>query len=276
VSVWREGALHAQRALTSSADDPAAFADELGWTLPALGAATTRLAGAGPSLSPALEQALAHHAFALAPLDVDEAPGGGPTPAAVRASPVACALALGALQRDAVVAFPRATRAATFVTPRLRRLAVAAAVLGVLDLGLLRLDLTHRAARTHKAVIAEATRALPGEPVVAPRAQLEAALAARRSGTTAGGSALVRLREVSERVPEGLAVDLHRLALEGERLQLAGSAPTFESVEVLRRALAGSARLRDVTTDDVRTTVDGGHVSFRLQARWVPPGEAAS
>jgi hypothetical protein len=112
---------------------------------------------------------------------------------------------------------------------------------------------------------------------VAPRAQLEAAASTQlHGGAGAHGSVLARLREVSERIPAGLVVDLTRLTLEGERLDLVGSAPTFESVDVLRRALTGSARLRDVATDEVRTTVDGTRVSFRLRARWVGRGEAAS
>jgi Tfp pilus assembly protein PilN len=112
---------------------------------------------------------------------------------------------------------------------------------------------------------------------VAPRAQLEAAASAERAdGAAAYGTTLTRLREVSERIPDGLVIDLTRLTLEGERLQLVGNAPTFETVDVLRRALVGSARLADVTTDEVRTTVDGQRVSFRVRARWVARGEASS
>ena len=82
--------------------------------------------------------------------------------------------------------------------------------------------------------------------------------------------------KVSERVPDGLAVDLTRLTLDGEQLQMTGTAGTFEAVDVLRRALIASPRLRDVTTDEVRTTVDGKRVGFHVRGRWVAAGEASS
>jgi hypothetical protein len=168
------------------------------------------------------------------------------------------------------------TAQAPLVTPRLRRLAMAAMLLAALDVGLVRLELGRHEHRIRDALRTAAVRGLPGEPIVAPRAQLEAAVAARHAATPTQGTALERLREVSERIPDGLAIDLQRFSLDGERLALGGRAPTFESVDVLRRALVGSARLRDVTTDDVRTTVDGAQVSFRLRARWVAPGETPS
>jgi hypothetical protein len=275
-SVWQEGTPRALRALTADASDPETFADELAWSLPLLGSPTATLRVAGPSMTPVLQQALARQglspeAVSLAHLELDIAPQ------LVLGSPVVCGLAVGALDQAASVAFARAAPTVAFVTPRLRRLAVAAAVLVVLDLGLVRLDLARREAHVRDALHAAVADALPGEPIVAPRAQLEAAVAARRaSGSTVQGTVLARLREVSERIPDGLAVDLQRLSLEGERLQLGGHAPTFESVDVLRRALVGSARLCDVATDEVRTTVDGTRVSFRLHARWVAPGETPS
>ena len=154
---------------------------------------------------------------------------------------------------------------------------MAAMVLAAFDVGVAKLALARRAARVEAALVAEARRALPNEPIVAPRAQLEAAArSARHDGVAAYGGALARLREVSERIPDGLAVDLTRLSLDGERLQLTGTADTFEAVDVLRRSLTASPRLRDVATDEVRTTVDGKRVGFHVRARWVAAGEASS
>ena len=161
--------------------------------------------------------------------------------------------------------------------PRARRLAalVAAAVLlGVLDLGLLRWSLVGRAARFERAAVATAAAVLPGEPIVAPRAQLETVVG--RAGSHPAGTLLGRLREVASRMPAGLRVDVEELRLDDDHLRLDGRAPTYEAVDALRRALAASPRLRDVGTEDVRATVDGVHVVFRLRARWIPRGEAAS
>jgi len=277
VSVWDAGAPRALRALGAHAQDAHALAEELAWSLPALGSAGGALVLAGPDASGALVEACRRHHPAAGLLSLAHLAGDADA-AAMLASPVACGLALGALDARAHVPFPLAAVAPPLLTPRARRLAVAAALLAAVDVGIVRLELAHRSAQTQAALEAEVARALPGEPIVAPRAQLEAAVARARhgAGSAAYGSALARLREVSERVPEGLVVDLTRLTLEGERLQVVGDAPTFETVDVFRRSLTGSARLRDVAADEVRTTVDGKRVSFRLRARWVAPGEASS
>jgi hypothetical protein len=277
VSVWDGGAPRALRALVACARDANAVAEELAWSMRAFGGAPGPFVLAGPDASDALVDAcrLRHptaELLSLAHLATDADAAG------MLASPVACALALGALDGHARVPFALPAMTPRLVTPRARRLALAAALVAALDVGIARLELAARGARTQAALEAVAARALPGEPIVAPRAQLEAAVARARhaAGSGAYGSALGRLREVSERVPEGLVLDVTRLTLEGEQLQLVGDAPTFETVDVLRRALTGSARLRDVVADEVRTTVDGTRVSFRLRARWVTPGEASS
>jgi hypothetical protein len=277
VTIWEAGAPRALRALTADAHHPAAIAEELAWSLAGLGAAPAPLVVVGPDLSPALVESCRRQHPTVGPLSLAHLALDGDA-ASILTSPVACGLALGALEPRANGPFVLAPAVPPLFTPRLRRLAVAAALLAVFDLGVLRVDLARREVRVQRALQAEAARALPGEPIVAPRAQLEAAAAStlHTAGSAAYGTALARLREVSERVPDGLVIDVTRLTLEGERLQLAGNAPTFETVDVLRRALVGSARLADVTTDEVRTTVDGKRVSFRLRARWVARGEASS
>jgi len=276
VSVWEAGRPRALRALAADARHAAALADEIGWSLQAIGAGDGPLVIAGADASPALlQQCRRFDATAGAlpldhlALDVDRAE--------ILAAPVACGLALGALDVHAPLPFPLAAGTTPLWTPRVRRLVMAAMVLAAFDVGVAKLALARRAARVEAALVAEARRALPNEPIVAPRAQLEAAArSARHDGAAAYGGALARLREVSERIPDGLAVDLTRLSLDGERLQLTGTADTFEAVDVLRRSLTASPRLRDVATDEVRTTVDGKRVGFHVRARWVAAGEASS
>jgi hypothetical protein len=279
VALWDAGRLRTMRALAADARDGGAVARELAWCLPLLAdPAPDRLAIAGPDATPTFREALARAGIETEPLvplvRSDFQAWGG----AIARDPVACALVAGALAGAPALPFPREPEKASPLTPRARHLLVAAAALAVLHVGIARLDLARRDAALERAIRAEAGRVLPGESLVAPRTQLEAAVAAARRSHTAltYGTALARLREVSARIPEGLPIDLARLTVEGERLQLVGDSPTFESVDVLRRALVASPRLRDVTTDEVRTAVDGRRVSFRLRARWVPYGEAPS
>jgi Tfp pilus assembly protein PilN len=148
-------------------------------------------------------------------------------------------------------------------------LAVAALVLACLNLGVMRYGLTRRDATLTRAIDAEAAVALPGARLVAPRAQLEAAAAAagrrqQRLGAEAG--VLELLRDVSTRVPPGLRLDLDELAIEGDGIALHGRCDSFDAVDALRRALAGSPLLADVTADETRTTVDGRRVEFHLRA----------
>ena len=279
VTVWRCGRVAALRACASEGDDAAAVAAELAWSLPLLGVAPGEpVAVGGPHATAALHAALAERGLASTPLAVLLRPDLGLSPETIADAPVVCGLALGALERPLVVPFPQSQARRPLLTPRLQRLAAVAAGLAVLNLGLVRFDLARRAHALERAIATEAARALPGERLVAPRTQLEAALADLRAhrSSLAYGTALARLREVSARVPAGLPVDLARFTLDGEQLQLVGDAATFEAVDGLRRALAGSARLRDVTADEVRTTVDGQRVSFRLRARWVAYGETPS
>jgi hypothetical protein len=277
VTIWDAGAPRALRALTADAHDPEAIPEELAWSLAGLGAAPAPFVVVGPDLSPALVESCRRQHPTAAPLSLTHLALDGDA-TAVLVSPVACGLAFGALDPRANGPFVLAPAMPALFTRRVRRLAAAAARLAAIDRGVIRVDLARREARVRRALQAEAARALPGEPIVAPRAQLEAAAAStlHATGSAAYGTALVRLREVSERIPDGLVIDVTRLTLEGERLQLAGNAPTFETVDVLRRALVCSARLADVTTDEVRTTIDGKRVSFRLRARWVAHGEASS
>jgi hypothetical protein len=157
---------------------------------------------------------------------------------------------------------------------RLPALAAAAALLALLDLGLIRVALVRRAEHLERSATATAAAVLPGTAIVAPRAQLEA-VAGRGSGASAG-TLLGRLREVASQIPAGLRVDVQELRLDDDLLRLDGRAPTYEAVDSLRRALAASPRLRDVGTEDVHATIDGAQIVFRLRGRWIPPGEAAS
>src|SRR5206468_4138389 len=138
------------------------------------------------------------------------------------------------------------------------------------------------AAGVHVVPLAEAARpgggeiaacavaaALPGARLAAPRAELDAAVAAAtRRATRLGGETgpLEVLRELSARVPPALRLDLDELSIERDGVLLHGRAESFDAVDALRRALSASPLLADVTAGETRTTVDGRGVEFRLRA----------
>ncbi|HZP43565.1 MAG TPA: PilN domain-containing protein [Candidatus Binatia bacterium] len=273
LAVRRGGRPAALRALAADGRDAAGLAAEVRWSLAALGGPPPVCVTAGADAGPALEAALAgvgaERVVALEAVAV-----GAPAASAdLGACAVAAGLALGGGGDLVLWAAPAAGGGA------LRRaggLAAAAILLAVVDLALVRHGLARRDAALAAAIRAEAAAALPGARLVAPRAQLEAAVAAatRRRGAASG--ALDVLRELSTRVPPSLRLDLDELVVDGDALRLHGRTDGFDAVDALRRALAASPTLADVTADEARTTVDGRHVEFRLHATRRPAGGTAS
>ena len=268
LSVRRDGRLAGLRALGARGTDAAALAAEVRWSLAALGGTPARVivagADAGPAMLAALGAALRTEVLALT--DVVELPG--ITPDALAAGALAAGLALGA-GRGAHVGVALAGDASQGASLlRVGALAAAAVALVVLDVGLVRHGLARRDATLAAAIRAEAAAVLPDAPLVAPRAELEAALAAagRRRARLGGASALAVLRELSTRLPEALRLDLDEVAVEPEVIRVHGRTDGFDAVDALRRALAASPLLTEVRADETRTTVDGRQVEFRLTA----------
>ena len=281
LALRRGGRLAGLRALGASAREPAALASEVRWSLAALGGAPPTLVVTGADAGPALVRALAAATGArIVPLaEVARlVPGHGADELA------ACAVAAGL-----VAGAGRAARAGLALggtepaghgsLQRAAALAALALALGALDVGLAHHRLARRDAALVRALAAEAAAALPGARLVAPQAQLEAAVAAatRRAARLGGETGpLEVLRELSARVPPALRLDLDELAVERDGILLHGRAESFDAVDALRRALAASPLLADVTADETRTTVDGRRVEFRLRAARKPPFGASS
>jgi len=252
------GRLAALRALGTSARDPARFGAEVRWSLAAAGG-TDRIIVAGADATTALRAAIAEATGArVAPLADDDL--------------AACAIAAGLVTTGdgrgrLALAGPRPEQAGSW-----RRAAVLAALaigLGAVDAGLAHRELARRDAALTRAIAADAAAALPGTPIRAPAAQVEAAAAAaRRRDTRLGGraSVLELLREVSDRVPPTVRLDLDELSVDGSTVLLHGRTDGFDAVDALRAALAASPALADVTADETRTAVDGRRVEFRLRA----------
>jgi type II secretion system protein L len=267
VVVRRDGRIAGLRALASDASDPGALAGEIRWTLRALGPpGPAWCAGPdAPRLQPALAAALDTPVDVLAPSPLLAGAG-------CAEDLTACAIPVGQILGEGRRSAPGVTFAGDRedTARRWRRpaaLAAAALVLGLVDVALVRAALVRRESALSRAAAVVAAAALPGTPVHAARAQLEEALAARRRLRPAGDVPVLEvLRELSARVPDTLRLDVDELVIEPDVVRLHGQAESFDAVEGLRAALAASPLMREVVTDETRTTVDGKRVEFRLRA----------
>jgi Tfp pilus assembly protein PilN len=267
LSVARGGRLAGLRALGAGTGDPVALAAEIRWSVAALGAEALPMVVAGPDADVALVEALRAGGIAASALAGEGAH-----------CPVATGLVMAAGRRaPAGVTLAAAPDTAPAARRRLAALVATAAVLALVDLTLFRTGLARRAAALTAAVRAEAEAALPGVRLVSPRAQLEAAsaAAARRAGGAGATPVLDVLRELSTRAPAGRRIDIDELTVDADRVTLHGRADAFDAVDALRRALAGSPLLAEVTAEETRATVDGRRVEFRLRATRRPAGTSS-
>jgi Tfp pilus assembly protein PilN len=116
------------------------------------------------------------------------------------------------------------------------------------------------------------TAALPAvRTIVNEKAQLQTEIAAldkqrRLYGGLAPSAprAIDCLRALTAAVPKDVRLDVEEVSLDGETLRLRGSTTTYEGVEAVKRGLAGRAEFRNVEAKDVRASVDGQRVDFRL------------
>jgi general secretion pathway protein L len=157
----------------------------------------------------------------------------------------------------------------------LARAAVLAAVALALMIGSFVVDARQLAAR-RDAVRADVrtifTSALPGvRTIVNEKAQLQSEIAALEKQRRLFGSlapsaprAIDCLRALTAAVPDDVPLDIEELSLDGETLRLRGSTKTYEGVEAVKRGLAARPEFRNVEAKDVRTSVDGQQVDFRL------------
>ena len=264
LSVRRDGRIVALRALGAPAAEPAALAAEVRWSLAALGGAPPTIVAAGPDAGPITA--------ALGAVPLREL-------AATTPDTEACAVAVGLLTRGRHgVTFDVGLGAPGAALRPVAALALLALVLGAVDLGIVRYDLSRRDAALRAAIEHTASEALPGARLVAPQAQLEAAVASalrQRTRLGDGTGVLEVLRELSTRVPTTVGLDLDQLTIDADALDLRGRAASFETVDALRRTLAATAFLTEVTADETRATVDGRGVEFRLRAARRPGGASS-
>jgi hypothetical protein len=101
------------------------------------------------------------------------------------------------------------------------------------------------------------------------RTQLEAAIEtlSRRRDTLAGGASsrppvLELLRAISESVPAATPLEVQDLTVDPEGIRIHARTDSYESVDVVKRALQAVPGAGDAQVRDVKTGVDG-KVEFR-------------
>lgn len=259
------------RPLHAVPDDADAVAAEVARTLAHWAVRTERLVLAGPGAD-AYRSAIADRCgLAGDPLQAPEAAGDAPEDDPLLAGALLAAARRSelplALLGPAVV--PRRQRR------RLVRLAVAACVLAV-GYGLLtRLELAERAEALEAGIATVVAEVMPATSPPPVYADLEAAVE-DRAAPPGGDAGIVRLHEVLAHLPDRTALDLRYLRLDPERVQVSGHVPTFDAVETLRRALAESPRIAEVSITEMRARLDGGGIEFRIDGRWLRAGERSS
>jgi len=231
-----------------------------------------------PGVVPALEAGLG-----IAPRGLDAlAIGGVPVP--LRRDQAAFATPLGlALRESGDQAFGVDFRRGEFAYHREREaLWRAFAGTGILALAALLLMVAsfvlegHQLEARRDAVRAEIrslfTDALPQvSKIVSEKAQLAAEITAlEKERQLYGGLApstprvIDLLRALTDGVPPDVTLDLEELSVDGETMRIRGSTPSYEGVEAVKRSLAAQTVFRDIQAKDVRTSVDGQRVDFRV------------
>jgi general secretion pathway protein L len=118
-----------------------------------------------------------------------------------------------------------------------------------------------RAERALDAQIAEIfAQALPGQPVVDPRAQMQGALG---EGRAAGGGLLPVMSALAEAMAQAPSARIEAMSFRGNALELRLTAPTVESLDGIKQTMN-----RDGMTAELQSaTPRGGVVEGRLQVR---------
>jgi general secretion pathway protein L len=288
VAVLRAGRLTGLRTLdrvVGENGELAALGRELRWSVRALGgddagAPTVFVAGeaaAAPGVAAALEQALGTSPRTIETLAV----AGVPLP--LRREQTAFATPLGLALRDRDRAFGIDFRRGEFAYHREREalwrglaaaggLALAALVLMATTLVLEGRRLESRRAELRGEIRSLFTSALPGvRTIVNEKAQLATEIAAlekqhRLYGGLAPSAprALDVLRALSTGIPADVPLDIEELSLDGETVRIRGTTRAYENVETVKRGLATRPEFREVEAKDVRASVDGQRVDFRL------------
>jgi len=289
VALLADGRLLGFRVVSRAVADPAgldACLREVRWTLLALaddeplaalwvGGDAVETPGAVAALGRALgttPQALDAVALAAVPAGLRGKQAAFATPLGLALRQTGDASLFGIDLRRGEFAYHREREALWRGLARAGVLAVVAVALMIASFALDARQLAARRDAVRGEIPAIFTAAIPGaRTIVNEKAQLQTEIAAlekerRLFGGLAPSAprAIDCLRALTEAVPDDVPLDIEELSLDGGTLRLRGSTRTYEGVEAVKRGLASRPEFRNVEAKDVRASVDGQQVDFRL------------
>jgi general secretion pathway protein L len=128
----------------------------------------------------------------------------------------------------------------------------------------------HRAEALNQELVRLFRETFPGEPaIVDVSQQMRGKISEMQKknalyGADSSRSALSVLREISERLPQDLVVDIRELSYTPEAVMFEGSTASFEAVNRLAKALEQSPTFGPPQIADSKMSLDGSRVDFRL------------
>ncbi|HEY8517831.1 MAG TPA: type II secretion system protein GspL [Candidatus Binatia bacterium] len=155
-------------------------------------------------------------------------------------------------------------------------LAVAAVVLGLAAFGAAIAERRAELAMLQGEIARAVADVLPGAAPGTERTKLEGAIQTLEKRREAlGGAAAGRpttlelLRGIHAAVPEQVPVVIEDFAIDDDGVRIRGRTDSYESVDVVKRALQSVPGLTDPEVKDVKTGVDG-RIEFRVALRFAP------
>src|SRR5579885_832462 len=86
-------------------------------------------------------------------------------------------------------------------------------------------------------------------------------------GNLAGGSPLDILLDLSRAIPASVSIRADSVSIDDTGVKLEGSADSFATVDLIKRALERSGNFSSIEVEHAGTGSDPGRVEFRLSAR---------
>jgi Tfp pilus assembly protein PilN len=159
-------------------------------------------------------------------------------------------------------------------------LAGVAVVLGILAFAIAIGERRSELGALQDEVARNVTSVMPGAARGTERARLEAAIDGleKRRETLSGAvngrpPTLEILRAIADSVPEKTPFEVDDFSLDGDGVRIHARTNSYESVDVLKRALQSLPRVRDPQVKDVKTAVDG-RVEFRAVLAFAREGSS--
>ena len=84
-------------------------------------------------------------------------------------------------------------------------------------------------------------------------------------GITSQGTVLGILNDISSRIPGGLELQVDRLVIDPEGIQLRGTTDTFNTVDAIKKGLESSTMYKDVTIASANLDKSGKGVRFEIK-----------